>query len=75
MAGRTNKEWREDNRKTLLHSKKEHYEKNKEHQSDNVKKMEGSKRRLYKSMQSKTNNLRMWMCRHKIWNINTQKEC
>ena len=29
IAGRTHKEWREDNRETLLHSKKEYYEKTK----------------------------------------------
>ena len=49
MAGRTNKEWREDNREALLHSKKEWYEKNKEHQSENIQ-MEGSRRRLCKNI-------------------------
>ena len=38
IAGRTHKEWREDNRETLLQDKKEWYEKNKEHQSEKMKK-------------------------------------
>ena len=37
IAGRTHKEWREDNRETLLHSKKEYYEKSKEHHSETRK--------------------------------------